>query len=191
MLIILGTMILPWLAAWPIFKAGYNLEDYSPHSVEGKDTLRAAIFTVIPFLMVWHRWDWHGTGTPQLASAAIFCAILFLLPSAAMNGLITGVIGSLGCRFGATGVRREAAAVLLRGWLPYEYLYARRDVPVRRTQAVEVAQRARGGRSPGADRGARDRVPGRRVDADLAGRANAARGGALRGYTATRRMGCR
>ncbi len=95
MLIVLGTLILPWLAAWPIFKAGYNLEDYSPHSVEGKDTLRAAIFGVIPFLMVsisvglawnWKRW---------LASAAIFYAV-FGFFFTTVSAFSTGSTGSAG-----------------------------------------------------------------------------------------------
>ncbi|MBI5957950.1 MAG: TIGR03663 family protein, partial [Chloroflexi bacterium] len=61
-LIIIGSLALPWLAAFPLYWAGYELENYDPNSTLGQDTFRAALLTVIPFFMVSASvglsWNW-------------------------------------------------------------------------------------------------------------------------------------
>ena len=108
-LIVVGTLILPWLAAFPLYWAGYNLEDYNPNSPDGRDTLQATLPAVLPFLMVaasvgaswnWRRW---------LPAAAIFLGIFaFFFTTIFSNqyGLVTGMIGSLGYWLEQQGVRR-------------------------------------------------------------------------------------
>ncbi|GAB4417977.1 MAG: hypothetical protein Kow00106_13890 [Anaerolineae bacterium] len=108
-LIVVGTLILPWLAAFPLYWAGYNLEDYNPNSPEGRDTLQATLPAVLPFLMVaasvgiswnWRRW---------LPAAAIFLGVFaFFFTTVFSNqyGLVTGMIGSLGYWLEQQGVRR-------------------------------------------------------------------------------------
>ncbi len=108
-LIVIGTLILPWLAAFSLYWAGYNLEDYNPNSPEGRDTLQATLPAVLPFLMVaasvgiswnWRRW---------LPAAAIFLGIFaFFFTTIFSNqyGLVTGMIGSLGYWLEQQGVRR-------------------------------------------------------------------------------------
>lgn len=108
-LIVIGTLILPWLAAFPLYWAGYNLEDYNPNSPEGRDTLEAALPAVIPFALVsisaglawnWRRW---------LPAGAIFIglfAFFFTTVFSNQYGLVTGMIGSLGYWLEQQGVRR-------------------------------------------------------------------------------------
>lgn len=123
-LIVVGTLILPWLAAFPLYWAGYNLEDYNPNSPEGHDTLRAALPAVLPFLMVavsvgvswnWRRW---------LPAAAIFLGIFaFFFTTVFSNqyGLVTGMIGSLGYWLEQQGVRRGSQP---------QYYYVLTQLPV-------------------------------------------------------------
>lgn len=127
-LIVIGTMILPWLAGFPLYWAGYNLEDYNPNSLEGHATLEATLPAVLPFLMVaaavglawnWRRW---------LPAAAVFLGIFaFFFTTVFSNqyGLVTGMIGSLGYWLEQQGVRRGSQPqyyYLLTQLLVYEFL---------------------------------------------------------------------
>ncbi|MCD4686218.1 MAG: SUMF1/EgtB/PvdO family nonheme iron enzyme [Anaerolineae bacterium] len=107
--IVIFTLVLPWAAAFPVYWAGYNLEEYNTLFPEGKDTVRAALITVIPFFMVsvslglawnWKRW---------LPGAAIFMglfAFFFTTLFSNPDGAVTGMIGSLGYWLEQQGVRR-------------------------------------------------------------------------------------
>jgi predicted membrane-bound mannosyltransferase len=108
-LIVIGSMVLPWLAAIPLYYAGYNLEDYSSYSVEGRDTLEASLWVIIPFFMVSASvglaWNWKL----WLPAVAIFLALFgFFFTTIFSNqyGLVTGMIGSLGYWLEQQGVRR-------------------------------------------------------------------------------------
>ncbi len=108
-LIVIGTLVFPWLAAYPLWLAGYNLEEYNPNTVQGHDTLSASLAILIPFWLVsisvglawnWKRW---------LPAAAIFLGLFgFFYTTVFSNeyGLITGMIGSLGYWLEQQGVRR-------------------------------------------------------------------------------------
>ncbi|MBN2302968.1 MAG: TIGR03663 family protein, partial [Anaerolineae bacterium] len=108
-LIVLGTLIVPWLAAFPLYWAGYNLEDYNPNSIEGRDTLQASLSAIIPFTLmaisVGTAWNWKR----WIPSAAIFLglfAFFFTTVFSNQYGLATGMIGSLGYWLEQQGVRR-------------------------------------------------------------------------------------
>ncbi|MBN1681732.1 MAG: TIGR03663 family protein [Anaerolineae bacterium] len=108
-LIVVGTLILPWLAAFPLYWAGYDLEEYSPSNPAGEDTLRAAVAGFVPFALVaitvglswnWKRW---------LPAGAIFIglfAFFFTTVFSNQYGLATGMVGSLGYWLAQQGVRR-------------------------------------------------------------------------------------
>ncbi len=127
-LIVIGTLIFPWLTGFPLYWAGYNLEDYNPNSIEGRATLEATLPALLPFLMVaaavglawnWRRW---------LPAAAIFLGIfVFFFTTIFSNqyGLVTGMIGSLGYWLEQQGVRRGSQPqyyYLLTQLLVYEFL---------------------------------------------------------------------
>ncbi len=123
-LIVIGTLILPWLAAFPLYWAGYNLEDYNPNSIAGRDTLEATLPAVVPFIMVsaavgiswnWKRW---------LPAAAVFIglfALFFTTVFSNQYGLVTGMIGSLGYWLEQQGVRRGSQP---------QYYYVLTQLPV-------------------------------------------------------------
>ncbi|MBN1965954.1 MAG: TIGR03663 family protein, partial [Anaerolineae bacterium] len=123
-LIVTGTLILPWLSAFPLYWAGYNLEDYNPGTLEGRDTLNAAIGAFVPFLLVavalglawnWKRW---------LPAAAVFFALfVFFFTTVFSNqyGLATGMVGSLGYWLAQQGVRRGSQP---------QYYYVLTQLPV-------------------------------------------------------------
>jgi uncharacterized protein (TIGR03663 family) len=102
-MIIMATLILPWAAPFTIKLMGANPTDYT---VEG--TWRA-VFALLPMAMVsisvglawnWRRW---------LISAAVFhilFAFFFTTMFTNVNGLATGMIGSLGYWLEQQGVRR-------------------------------------------------------------------------------------
>ncbi len=102
-LIVLGTLILPWLTAFVIKATGASPTDYSTEGIH------RAVLAVIPFLLLstisglvwnWKRW--------------IICALVFYIPFAFFfttmftnpNGLATGMIGSLGYWLEQQGVQR-------------------------------------------------------------------------------------
>jgi DNA-binding beta-propeller fold protein YncE len=123
-LIVILTLILPWAAAYPLYRAGYNLEDYNPNSVEGQDTLRAALWIIIPFFMVsvalGVSWNWKL----WIPAAAIFLSIFaffFTTVFSNKDGLVTGMIGSLGYWLEQQGVRRGSQP---------QYYYVLTQLPV-------------------------------------------------------------
>ncbi len=108
-LIVIGTLILPWLAAFPLYWAGYNLEDYNASSPEGHDTLNAALIGFIPFaavsISVGLSWNWKR----WIPVALVFIGLFgFFYTTIFSNGygLATGMIGSLGYWLEQQGVRR-------------------------------------------------------------------------------------
>jgi len=108
-LIVIGTLILPWLAGFPLFWAGYDLEDYNPNSVAGRATLEAALPAVIPFLMlsiaIGLAWSWRRWLPAALVFLGLF-AFFFTTVFSNQYGLVTGMIGSLGYWLEQQGVRR-------------------------------------------------------------------------------------
>ncbi len=123
-LIVMGTLIFPWLAAIPVFAAGYQL-DLAPLP---PDSLLASIVAVVPFFMVsiavGLAWNWRVWP----AVAAVF-VVLFLLFFTTFftngNGVGTGLIGSLGYWLEQQGVRRGSQPQYYYLWIQmpvYEFL---------------------------------------------------------------------
>jgi predicted membrane-bound mannosyltransferase/DNA-binding beta-propeller fold protein YncE len=123
-LIVIGTLVLPWLAAFPLFWAGYNLEDYNWQSAQGHDTLQAAISTVIPFFLVSASiglsWNWRRWIPAMLLFMGLF-AFFFTTVFSNGYGLVTGMIGSLGYWLAQQGVRRGSQP---------QYYYVLTQLPV-------------------------------------------------------------
>jgi predicted membrane-bound mannosyltransferase/DNA-binding beta-propeller fold protein YncE len=127
-LIVIGALIFPWLTGFPLFWAGYNLEDYNPNSLDGRATLEASLAAVLPFLMVAAAvglaWNWRRF----LPAAAIFLGIFaFFFTTVFSNqyGLVTGMIGSLGYWLEQQEVRRGSQPqyyYLLTQLLVYDFL---------------------------------------------------------------------
>ncbi len=123
-LVVLGTLILPWLTALPLFLAGYQLDNY-PVATE---TASAVLVTVIPFALVaivgglcWKPELWVACASVFYGLCAFFYTTVFTNP----GGLISGVIGSLGYWLAQQGVRRgsQPQYYYLLVELPvYEYL---------------------------------------------------------------------
>lgn len=102
-LILMGTLILPWLTAFVIKLTGANPTDYSPEGIQ------RAVLALIPMMAIsitmglvwnWKRW---------LISAAIFYSLyVFFFTTMFTNpqGLATGMIGSLGYWLEQQGERR-------------------------------------------------------------------------------------
>ncbi|MCI0713915.1 MAG: hypothetical protein L0154_27410, partial [Chloroflexi bacterium] len=120
MLIVMGTMIFPWLAAVPLFMAGYDL-----HQVPlGPQTRDAAIIISIPFFLfvtaVGMSWNWKYWPLAAVAFWLPF-AVFFTTFFTNGNGLGTGVIGSLGYWLEQQGVKRGSQP---------QYYYTLVQVPV-------------------------------------------------------------
>lgn len=102
-LIVMGTLILPWLTPFIITAMGVVATDYSP------DGITRAILALTPMMAIsisvglawnWRRW---------LVCAALFYAIFAFFYTTMftnINGLATGMIGSLGYWLEQQGVRR-------------------------------------------------------------------------------------
>ncbi len=103
MLILMGTLLLPWLTPVIIVMAGANPKDYSPFGIQ------RAILSGLPLLAIsivvgvvwnWRRW---------LIIAACFWIPFFFFFTTMFtnpNGIWTGVIGSLGYWLGEQATRR-------------------------------------------------------------------------------------
>ncbi|MCB9436189.1 MAG: TIGR03663 family protein [Anaerolineales bacterium] len=104
-LIVMGSMVFPWLAAFPLFWAGYTL-DQAPLPLE---TVQAAIVTAIPFLMVSAAvglaWNWRVWPIAAAAFGVLFL-VFFTTFFTNGNGIGTGLIGSLGYWLEQQDVRR-------------------------------------------------------------------------------------
>ncbi len=124
LLVLLGALILPWLAAFPLYWAGYNLETYDPNTIAGRDTLKAALPAVIPFLMVsisvGMAWNWRRFLPAALLFLGLF-AFFFTTVFSNQYGLVTGMIGSLGYWLEQQGVRRGSQP---------QYYYVLTQLPV-------------------------------------------------------------
>ena len=120
MLIVMGTMILPWLAAIPLFMAGYDLDQVPL----GPQTRDAAIIISIPFFIfvtaVGMAWNWKYWPLAAVAFWLPF-AVFFTTFFTNGNGLGTGVIGSLGYWLEQQGVKRGSQP---------QYYYTLVQVPV-------------------------------------------------------------
>jgi len=102
-LIVMGTLILPWLTAFVIYLTGAHPTDYSPQGI-----IRAAL-AIVPFaavtIAVGLSWNWRV----WLGAAGVFMAIfVFFFTTMFTNGqgLASGMVGSLGYWLEQQGVRR-------------------------------------------------------------------------------------
>jgi DNA-binding beta-propeller fold protein YncE len=104
-LIVMGTLVLPWLSAIPIWAAGYPLDQVPP----GQDTINAGIIGTVPFLilsvvagLMWNPTWWLACAATFYSIFAFFFTTIFTN----INGLFTGLVGSLGYWLVQQGVRR-------------------------------------------------------------------------------------
>jgi predicted membrane-bound mannosyltransferase/DNA-binding beta-propeller fold protein YncE len=102
--IVLGSMILPWVAALPIFLAGHPLDESYNDA-----TITASIIGLVPFVAVavaaglaWRPGLWVAIAATFYAIFVFFYTTIFTNP----NGVATGVVGSLGYWLAQQGVRR-------------------------------------------------------------------------------------
>ncbi|MBO9308848.1 MAG: TIGR03663 family protein [Chloroflexi bacterium] len=105
LIILLGSLVLPWSAAFPIFLAGYPLDSsyYAPREIN------AMILGVIPFALVsiaaglaWRSSLWLICTAAFYGVFAFFFTTMFTNP----QGVATGIVGSLGYWLAQQGVRR-------------------------------------------------------------------------------------
>ncbi len=123
-LVVMGTLVLPWLTAIPMFMAGYQLDQY-PASQE---VINAGIASAIPFCAIaivgglcWNPSVWVACAVTFYSIFAFFFTTVFTNP----QGIISGAIGSLGYWLAQQGVRRgsQPQYYYLLVELPvYEYL---------------------------------------------------------------------
>ncbi len=102
-LIVMGTLILPWLTAFVIYLTGAHPTDYSPQGIV------RAVLALVPFaavaVTVGLAWNWRV----WLAATGVFMAIfVFFFTTMFTNGqgLASGMVGSLGYWLEQQGVRR-------------------------------------------------------------------------------------
>lgn len=119
-LVVIGSLVFPWLAAFPLFAAKYTL-DQAPLP---EDTFQAAIITVIPFFLVSASvglaWNYKLWPIP-LAVFAVLFVVFFTTFFTNGNGVGTGLIGSLGYWLEQQEVRRGSQP---------QYYYAFLQVPI-------------------------------------------------------------
>lgn len=103
--IVIGSLILPWSAAFPIFQAGYPLDG----SYTDIRVINASITALIPFFAIsiaaglaWHPRVWLACTATFYAIFAFFFTTVFTNPT----GVATGLVGSLGYWLAQQGVRR-------------------------------------------------------------------------------------
>ncbi|NDJ75662.1 MAG: TIGR03663 family protein [Chloroflexi bacterium] len=123
-LIVIGTLILPWLAAFPVYWAGYNLENYNINTDEGRETIRASLEALAPFVSVavavglsWNWKRWIPVGLVFVALFTFFFTTVFSNP----EGVVTGAVGSLGYWLEQQEVRRGSQP---------QYYYVLTQLPV-------------------------------------------------------------
>jgi len=104
-LVVIGSLVLPWSAALPIFLSGYKLDQssFSPFEIS------TMILGVIPFILVsvtaglcWRPGLWMVCAATFYAIFAFFFTTVFTNPM----GVATGLVGSLGYWLAQQGVRR-------------------------------------------------------------------------------------
>ncbi len=120
LIIMTGTLILPWASAFPVFWAGYTLDE-TPFPAE---TVRASIWVLVAFWIlsaaIGISWNWRM----WLVSTGAFMALfLFFFMTVFTNGqgLLTGMVGSLGYWLEQQGVRRGSQP---------QYYYTLVQIPV-------------------------------------------------------------
>ncbi|MEP7286762.1 MAG: flippase activity-associated protein Agl23 [Chloroflexota bacterium] len=123
-LMVMGTLVLPWAAALPIFLAGYPLDG----SYTSPDVIAACVKGVIPFVAVsiaaglaWNPVAWLTCTAVFYSIFAFFYTTIFTN----VTGIATGLVGSLGYWLAQQGVRRgsQPQYYYLLVELPiYEYL---------------------------------------------------------------------
>ncbi len=123
-LMVIGTLILPWLSAVPIFLAGYPMDDQMPSA----STINAGIAGTIPFIivsivagLVWNPGVWLTCAATFYSIFAFFFTTIFTN----ILGMFSGMVGSLGYWLAQQGVRRgsQPQYYYLLVELPvYEYL---------------------------------------------------------------------
>jgi uncharacterized protein (TIGR03663 family) len=107
-LVVMGTMILPWLTAFPVYLAGYKLDGgggYDPATVQ------ACILAGIPMLILTFAAGLCWNPTTWLLTAGTFYGIFFFFYTTIftnMMGIFTGLVGSLGYWLAQQGVRRAS-----------------------------------------------------------------------------------
>jgi DNA-binding beta-propeller fold protein YncE len=103
LLMVLGTLVLPLLTAFPVKMVGWNPLDYSTNGM-----LRTGIFLVLMFLIAGAvGWWWNRRIWPMIA--AMFYGVFIVLYTTFFTngqGFFTGIIGSLGYWISQQGVQR-------------------------------------------------------------------------------------
>jgi len=104
-LVVIGTLVLPWATAIPMWIAGYKLDD----GYASAELVQAGIMAAVPFIAVaivgglcWNERAWIPCAITFYAIFAFFFTTVFTNPS----GIISGAIGSLGYWLEQQGVRR-------------------------------------------------------------------------------------
>ncbi|MBE2182318.1 MAG: TIGR03663 family protein [Anaerolineae bacterium] len=102
-MILMGTLALPWLTALPVYLTGASPRDTSP---EGYQRMLLAFIPLmavsILFGMIWNWKRWLISAAIFYALFAFFFTTMFTNP----QGLVTGMIGSLGYWLDQQGVER-------------------------------------------------------------------------------------
>jgi len=122
-LIVIGTMSLPWLSAYPVWQTGYNMEDLLLQPIPDP-LLHASIEMLLAFSMlslaVGLAWDWRR----WLPAALVFGGLFAFFFTTVFNnkwGVITGATGSLGYWLEQQEVRRASQP---------QYYYVLTQLPV-------------------------------------------------------------
>ncbi len=123
-LIVLGSLILPWLSAIPMYRAGYPLDS----NFWSAEMVRSGILYTVPFIAVavtaglcWNPTAWIACAATFYSIFAFFYTTIFTN----INGIATGLVGSLGYWLVQQGVRRGSQPqyyYLLVELPAYEYL---------------------------------------------------------------------
>ncbi|HML22826.1 MAG TPA: TIGR03663 family protein [Aggregatilinea sp.] len=124
LVVVIVTLVLPWATAIPLYFAGYDLEEYSPGTSVGSETLNAAFIAFIPFAMlaitIGLCWNWKRWLPPTVVFLGLF-AFFYTTVFSNINGMATGMVGSLGYWLAQQGVRRGSQP---------QYYYLLTQVPV-------------------------------------------------------------
>jgi DNA-binding beta-propeller fold protein YncE len=104
-LVVMGTLVLPWVTALPLWLAGYKLDE----NYASPDLIQAGILTAIPICTVaiigglaWNARVWAACAVTFYGIFAFFYTTIFTNPV----GIVSGAIGSLGYWLEQQGVRR-------------------------------------------------------------------------------------
>jgi predicted membrane-bound mannosyltransferase/DNA-binding beta-propeller fold protein YncE len=105
LLIVIGSLIIPWFSAYPVWLAGYTL-DAAPLPA---DTAQVSLLVLAAFWVftatVGIAWNWRLWGMVTAIFLATF-VFFFTTVFTNGNGVLTGMVGSLGYWLEQQGVRR-------------------------------------------------------------------------------------